>query len=257
MSEPRVLLYDIETSPNIGYTWGQWEQNVIQFKQEWHLLSFAWKWQDEKRVYCIGLDDFPKTFKKDPADDSDVAWELHQLIDQADITVAHNGDRFDMRKARARFLVHGFDPPSPVRQVDTLKVARSVAMFNSNKLGDLGHQLGVGGKASTGGFKTWLGCMAGDPKCWALMKKYNKEDVALLERVYLRLLPWIENHPNRAVISCRPDACPKCGVEGQMQARGPRKINATTSLQRFQCQACGGWSSARLSEKDTPKPRYK
>ena len=255
-TQPRVLIWDVETAPNISYTWGKWQQDVVQFAQEWHLLSFAWKWQGEKQVHCLGLDDWPRTFRRDPTDDSRLAKELHALIDEADVTVAHNGDRFDMRKANARFLTHGFDPPSPTRQVDTLKVARRVAMFNSNKLGDLGESLGVGAKLSTGGFQTWLGCMAGDERAWKKMKAYNKEDVLLLERVYQRLLPWIDNHPNMALISGRPKACPKCGVEGRMIKRGTRRYNRVTVNERYQCRACGGYCVARSADADATRPQY-
>ena len=38
----KILFYDLETSPNVSYTWGKWEQNVIAFKKEWELLSFAY-----------------------------------------------------------------------------------------------------------------------------------------------------------------------------------------------------------------------
>ena len=30
----RILLFDIETSPLISYTWGIWEQDVIEVKEE-------------------------------------------------------------------------------------------------------------------------------------------------------------------------------------------------------------------------------
>ena len=50
-------------------------------------------------------------------------------------------------------------------------VARRNFMFNSNSLGDLGQTLGLGGKGDTGGFDTWLQCMAGDPKAWRRMIK--------------------------------------------------------------------------------------
>jgi hypothetical protein len=35
--------------------------------------------------------------------------------------------------------------------------------------------------------------MADDPKAWALMGRYNRQDVKLLEKLYVALLPWIQN----------------------------------------------------------------
>ena len=72
------------------------------------------------------------------------------MFDEADVVIAHNGDKFDMRKANARF--GHYEPPMPVQQVDTLKVARKYFKFESNKLGDLGEHLGLGNKEVTGGF---------------------------------------------------------------------------------------------------------
>jgi RNase_H superfamily len=254
--EPRVLLWDIENSPNLAWVWGKYDQDVVKFEQEWHLLSVAWKWRGEKKTHVLGLDDFPSAYRKDPTDDYYLAWEAHQLLDEADVVIAHNGDRFDTRKTQARLLIHGFDPPSPFRSVDTLKVAKQHFMFNSNKLGDLGETLGLGEKVDTGGFKLWLGCMRGDPKAWALMKKYNRQDVVLLEKVYERMLPWINNHPNMALIGDRPESCPKCFSEAGMIIRGYHKYHGVTKARVFQCRGCGGYSHHRLSE-PSARPTYK
>ena len=248
--QARVLIWDLENTPLIGYTWGTYETDVIQISQQSHLLSFAWKWLGEKSVHVLGLNDFPQ-YRKDLTNDYYLVKELHSLIDQADVTIAHNGDRFDMRKARARFLVHNLLPPSPVKQIDTLKVARKYFSMASNKLDDLGNVLGVGRKIDVGGFKVWLGCMAGDEKSWARMKKYNKQDVQLLEDVYLRLRPWIDGHPNIAILNGDMDSCPRCGADA-MTKQGMKR-NRTTLVQQWKCTSCGGWASSRCSEK-APQP---
>jgi hypothetical protein len=219
------------------------------------MLSFAWKWLGEKRTHVLALDDFPG-YKRDPENDKKLVKELHRLFDEADVTIGHNGDQFDRRKANARFVANGLLPPSPYRTVDTLKVARRHFMFSSNKLDDLGQVLGVGRKAATGGWRTWRGCMAGDPAAWATMKKYNRQDVDLLEQVYLRLLPWMENHPNMALLSGRPDACPKCGAAGQMVSRGTLLRARSMVYARYQCRACGGYSQDRISDPTHPRPDF-
>jgi len=131
---------------------------------------------------------------------------------KADIVIAHNGIAFDTRKIQARMLFHGLNPPSPYREVDTLKIARKHFSFTSNRLDDLCQTLGIGRKLATGGFDTWLGCMRGDPKAWAKMTRYNKRDVKLLVALYKKLLPWTTVHPNLATISgAAGEMCPKCG----------------------------------------------
>lgn len=39
-----VLLFDVESFPNEGYTWGKWEQDAIEFTglqegDEWNIMS--------------------------------------------------------------------------------------------------------------------------------------------------------------------------------------------------------------------------
>ena len=247
MPDVRTLLFDIETSPNLGYIWGKWEQNVIRFEKEWHIISLAYKWLDEKAVYVKGLSDYPR-YQVDPEDDLDLVGLAHSLFCEADIVIGHNSKAFDTKKAQARMLLQGFDPPSPFKEIDTLKVARRHFAFTSNSLNDLCQSIGIGKKAETGGFDTWLGCMRGDKKSWAQMKKYNAYDVTLLEQLYIRFQPWITGHPNVATISGRPDVCPKCGSGFGMIRRGYTSTSVSRRVS-YQCKGCGGYSSGRKTER--------
>ena len=89
------------------------------------------------------------------------------------------------------------------------------------------------------------------------MKVYNEQDVTLTIKLYERLRPWILNHPNMARIENRPEACPKCGTEDKMQARGYRVTNVGR-YRRYQCQECFGWCARRTAiEKEYDiKPSY-
>ena len=234
----KILLLDIETSPNIGYTWGKWEVDVIEFIQNWHLLSFSYKWLGGK-TEVRALPDYP--CYKAGSDDKNLIKDLWKLLDEAEIVVAQNGDKFDIRKINTRFLHFKMSPPSPYRTVDTLKIARKHFAFNSNKLNDISQDLGEGEKFKHEGFGLWKGCMAGDKRSWDLMKKYNKQDVELLEKAYRRFLPFAANHPNMAVYSGEM-SCSKCG-SSRLQARG-EIVNRTSQYQRWQCMSCGGWSKS-------------
>jgi hypothetical protein len=145
-------------------------------------------------------------------------------------------------------IIHGFDPPSPYKEVDTLKLARKHFAFTSNRLGDLCNTLGIGTKEETGGFKTWKGCLNGDEKAWATMKKYNKHDVVILEELYLKLRPWATTMPNLATMAGRPDACPKCGSQAGMMIRGYRHTAVSRKV-TLQCKSCKGYSSSRATER--------
>ena len=232
----KILFLDIETAPSLGWVWAKWQTNVIDFKSDWYILSIAWKWATDDTVSVLGLDDFP-SYKRDPENDKALIKKIWALLDEADIVIAHNGDGFDLPKINTRFLTHKLAPPTPYKTVDTLKIARKVFMFDSNKLDDLGRYLGVGRKLPHTGFHLWKGCMSGDPASWKTMKEYNGHDVELLEKVYYLVRAWDKNHPN--VNQGELDSCPKCG-SSKLQKRG-FAYTLLRKKQRYQCQNCRGW----------------
>ena len=239
--EPKILLFDIETAPNLGYVWGKWEQNVIEFADHWYLLSFSAKWLGEKKVFSHGLSDY-KLFKHEKQNDLLLTKLLWKYLDEADIVIAHNGDQFDVKKANALFVKHKLKPPSSYKTIDTKKVAKRHFRFDSNKLDDLGSFFVIGRKIPTDK-DLWFKCMAGDEKAWRKMLAYNKQDVLLLEEVYLKLRAWMDNHPNLNVLLGLNGNCPLCGSQ-HLQRRG-FGMTRTGRVQRHQCQDCGGWSSGK------------
>lgn len=241
----KTLFLDIETSPRLAYVWGHWETNVLDVEREWYILCFAYQWMDDKKVSAYSLPDFKETYRKDDTNDRDLCKKLWELLDEADVVVAHNGSAFDLKKSNARFLFHGFNPPKPYQEVDTLKVARKHFAMSSNKLDDLGDYLGVGRKIHTGGVHLWLDVLRGDKKAWRKMVDYNKQDTALLVSVYYKLRPWMPNHPNANVYNDTLGNCPICG-EPSLTKQG-FKMSRTGKKQQYQCQSCGGWSSAPVT----------
>lgn len=213
------------------------------------MLSWSAQWLDGKHL-TKGLIDYPG-YEKDREDDRALVTDLWGLFNEADILVGQNSDRFDIRKANARFAELGLPPPEPYRTVDTLKIAKKHFAFSSNSLNDLAQRLGVGKKVKTGGFDLWKACYAGDPKAWKLMKKYNRHDVVILSRVYERLRPWASTHPNLGVLSGK-SGCPKCG-EGVLHKRG-FGISGAGRYQRFQCSKCGSWSKGTAQRVTTVSP---
>lgn len=233
--KPRILFIDCETSPNIGYTWGKYEQDVIEFTKQWGLLSFAWGWADSP-VQVIA---------KDRYSEKSLLVKIHAILSQAEVVVAQNGDAFDIKKLNTLFLQNRMPPPTPFKTIDTLKVAQARFALSSNKLDDIGKSLKEGEKIKHRGFDMWVGCMAGKQKDFDDMKRYNKGDVELLRRIYKRFLPWIKNHP--ALSAFKGFSCPRCG-SNKFQNRGTR-ITVKATFARFQCRSCGGWVSGAKQDK--------
>lgn len=234
----KILLFDIETSPLISYTWGIWEQDVIEVKEEWYILSFGYKWLGDKQTYVKCLPDYP-LYKREKNNDRMLVQDLWKLFDEADILIAHNGDQFDVKKVQARFVQHKLKPPTPFKTIDTKKVAKKYFKFDSNKLDHLGQYLKIGRKVKHEGFSLWLGCMYGDMNAWKKMCTYNKQDVVLLEQVYLKLRGWMTNHPEAG----RWGTCSNCDSE-HFQKHGhsfSKGKNGYIKYTRLQCQDCGAW----------------
>ena len=239
----RILILDIETSPAIAYVWRFWQENVSakQVLEHPFIMSFAAKWLgDDKVIYEESRTD----------DDRVIIERLVYWLDLADIVVAHNGDKFDLPKIRARALVNGVRPPSPVKVIDTCKIARKEFGFPSNSLEYLTMALDCkvkkGGHKKFPGFELWLECLRKNEEAWAELREYNMLDVLALEEVYLKMRPWVTNHPNVAVYDLAEDEkahCPKCASDN-IQWRGYAHTQ-TGKYHRYCCNDCGGWGRSR------------
>jgi DNA polymerase elongation subunit (family B)/predicted RNA-binding Zn-ribbon protein involved in translation (DUF1610 family) len=235
----KTLLIDIETAPNKVYTWGLFGQNISlnQIEEPGYTICFAAKWLNKDKIIFKSVHH---------QDEETMLFVAHDLMSEADAIIHYNGNNFDIPVLNSEFLKHGMNPPAPSNQVDLLKAVRRNFRLTSNKLDFVARHLGIEGKLEHKGMDLWSGCMAGDAASWKTMKAYNIQDVLLLEQVYDRLLPWIDDHPNMALYSDSKDAmCPSCGSD-QLQRRGTQKAK-TMEYQRYQCTACGGWSRARTT----------
>jgi len=255
---PKILILDIETAPISAVVWRIWKENVglKQIMNDWYILTWSAKWLGEDEVYADALVNHD-LYDTEPRNDIEILKSIHTLISQADIIIAHNGDRFDMPKLNARFIYHGIMPPSPYKTIDTLKVAKYTFNFTSNKLAYLGVFLKVGGKIDTGGMELWTRCLDGDLDAYKEMLEYNIQDVKLLEDVYMKMRPWVKSHPNFGVyIRESRKACTACGSDNLKTI--PDSPYAYTPLGRFnayQCQDCGKWVRDRKNLNDKFKNR--
>lgn len=243
----KVLVLDIETFPLEAYVWGLHDQNVglEQIKQEATIACFAAKWLGEDRVYfeSVGGRGAGKI-----RDDSVLLPTLWQLLHQAQFVVAQNGIAFDVPWINSRLVVAGYKPYSPLRVLDTLRMAQRCCRFTSNKQAWLTRHLAPAFEKSEHqnypGFKLWSACLADDPKAWKEMREYNVIDVLGCEQVYHVLRPWDTRHPNVATYQWgHTTACPTCG-SANIQADGYKTLTASAYVQ-YVCKDCGAWSRGK------------
>lgn len=234
--EPKILLFDIETSAAVGRFWSNpWQTSIIKIVQDNHLLGWSAKWLGGKHV-TKGLCDY-EGYEPGTTDDSKLVADLAALLNEADMTVTHNGDKFDIPFTNGRLMVNGMEPTKRFKSYDTRKVAKSQFKLVSNKLDDILRVLKLGNKLPIH-WDTWEGCEAGDMKAWNRMKRYNAHDVKMLELVYLKFRSWGTSHPNMNLLLNRSiEGCPSCGSKDTIR----RGFNYTTTgkRQEYKCQDCG------------------
>lgn len=196
--------------------------------------SISWQWYPKKKVEVIALPDYGG-YNPVIWDNRKMIKEFGQVLAEADVVVGHNVDEFDDKMVNTDIFLNHLPVPPPHRTIDTLKVLRGRFRLNSNKLGDVCEELGIGKKLPHQGFATWEGCMNGDPKAWDTMRRYNKHDVSpLLRGLYEFERPWIRNHPNMAVgLSMR---CPTC-KHPELSSDGWRYTQSLAYI-RMICHAC-------------------
>lgn len=243
----KILILDIETAPIRAKVWGIWNQNISidQIESDWFVFTWAAKWLFEKKVYSGSL----KSKEAIEQDDSRIIKSMWELLNEADIVVAHNGDKFDIPKLNTRFLVHGLNPPLPYQSIDTLKHIKRNFSFTSNKLDFVNRILGLPRKSKHDGFELWSKCYVGDSESLKKMLEYNINDVLILEDTYLRLRPWIKPHPNTSLFILDEQAyrCPTCGSKNLIED-GKKYYTTVNAYTQFRCGNCGASGRKRISD---------
>jgi len=245
MNKPKVLIVDIETSPIISYTWGLFDQTVglNQVLQDWNILSYAAKFLGEKKVY---YNDQSKA--KDVYNDKKLLEELWKLLDEADVVIGQNSVAFDIKRIKARMLIHGMKPPSSFKQLDTMLIAKKHFNFTSNKLEYLSKTLCTKHKKLNhnkfAGFDLWKECLKGNKSAWSQMKRYNIEDVLSTEELYLKLQPY-DNSLNYNLYT--DDITNVCSCGSTNFKKNGYKYTSVGRYQRYVCLDCGSESKDRVN----------
>lgn len=233
----RIVFYDIETAPNISYTWGTFKQFVApnQIKEPQRVVCFATKeYGKDKIQFASEVNGHEAMIRK-----------LHKILEDADAICGYNHVNFDNKMMNAEYLKYGLAPLPPAKQLDLYKVVRRNFRLPSSKLEYVAKAFGIGQKVKHAGFDLWVRCMAGEKQAWREMREYNEMDVELLEALYVKLLPWIGNHPSLS-LDTEALVCTNCS-SSKLQRRG-YQTTKVGRFGRFQCQSCGHWMRSRTNE---------
>ncbi len=162
----RVLVFDIETAPKKAYVWQFWKQNIglNQLIGYGYVMSIAYKWLGEDEIFYL---------ENRTEDDRELVEKFSHVLESADMAIAHNCLGFDIPVLRSRAVIHGIAPWSPVKIIDTLRIAKREFRFDSNKLEYIAKVLGVEEKdqhKEFPGFELWL-------SAWQVIRKLGRRCV--------------------------------------------------------------------------------
>jgi DNA polymerase elongation subunit (family B) len=236
IKKPKVLIYDIETAPILGYVWSLWENNLAlnQIEKDWHLLSWSAKWLGSKEVMYMDQRNV-----KNIENDKKLLEGIWKLLDDADVVITQNGKSFDEKKLNARFLLNGMSPPSPSKHIDTLRIAKRKFAMTSTKLEYMSNKLCAKKKLKHKkfpGFELWTECMKGNKDAWEEMKAYNIRDVIALEELYVNHLQKWDNTDFNVYHDDEEFYC-ACGSD-EFIAKG-YNYTASGKYKRHKCKSCG------------------
>lgn len=227
------LFFDIETSYCLAWCWGTSFKTQITYDQilkDSAIICICYKWQGSDKIYHL---------EWNKGDDKAMIMKFYDILIDADEVVGHNGDRFDIPKFRTRCLLHGIKSMPEIKSIDTLKISRNKFKFKSNKLDNIGKELGFGGKKDTGGIDLWHDIIQRNSKrAMKEMVDYCKRDVELLEKVFMKLEGFSKHKTHIGVFSGENKcSCPYC-ASGRYRVKD-RRVNATGGIRVvLQCLDC-------------------
>lgn len=248
---PKILTFDIETSPHLGWFFGTRQVNItpIQIKSPTRIISWAAKWHGADRLYFRSEfhDGHPEMIRG-----------LHSMLDEADVVVTYNGDGFDIPHFERERHLLGLPQVKPFVSVDLYKVIKKNEVWASHKLAYITDRLGLSGKLDNDGWRLWLACLGEygpdeQIKAWRLMRRYNKRDVVTTEEVFDEYRPVIKTIPGHRLYveiedydeadrpNCHHCSCPDVIRRGWKRTKSRR-------YRQYQCKGCGGYFSDTRSE---------
>lgn len=227
------LFFDIETSPMVVYSWRIGNkisiapENIIE---SWKIITICYKWEYEDVVHSLVWDN---------QDDKDMLKEFIKIAKSSDEMVAHNGDRFDIKKLRTRCVYHRVPMMPKYRTLDTLKKSRGYFAFDSNKLDSIGEYLGVGRKMKHKGFELWVKCLNGDEEALNNMVEYCQQDVVLLEDIFHAMENYVKPNTHAGVHrGLKKWSCPCC-ASGNIEMIKADVTQKGTISRVVGCKSCG------------------
>lgn len=229
----KVLFYDIEKAPALGWCWGPYDP-PFAMHCDTTVSTIAYKWGHEDQVHTLthSRASHLTSFRKDKA----MIKGICEKFNEADFIVAHNGDKFDWKHIQAAIVRNGLPPVKKPRMIDTLKMVKNEMKFDSHRLGDLCKVLKIPLKIETE--KNLFISSITDWSKYLKLVEYNVGDIIALEALFYKIQPHCKPVINVARLKKMDIGCASCGSDNLIKF-GEYITAAGTRVQRHRCKDCG------------------
>lgn len=237
MNKPKILYYDIETTPMRVWTFRLGKQHVnhkqIVDGDKVDIICITYCWDKGPAMEL--------NWNYNKQDSSKMIKAFDKIVKEADITIGQNSDNFDVKHINTQRLLHKL-PPFPEWADctdDTLKQLRRHFKFPSSSLDYISSVLGFGGKVKMC-MQDWIDIVEKNKnglKSFNKMIKYGKKDVVDTRKVFKVLKPYIKPKFNMATFT-QTFCCTNCGSKDIRKKR--ISIAGKTRYQNFYCNSHRG-----------------
>lgn len=240
-NEPKILFYDIETTPLQAWVWRPGKQVVyhgqlVKGQDSYGIICITYCFNDGKKAKALVWD-----LKKQ--DTWRLVSEFDQIIksEEPDVIIGKNSDRFDNKHLNTVRLMNDLSPfPEFMTMTDDLeKQMRKYFYLPSYTLDYFSEQMGLGGKIKME-MQDWIDIVTNNEnakKSLTKMVKYGKKDIedtrALWEAVSKHCKPKYN-----AATKLGGRACTNCGSEDIV--KNGTRVRGKTMYQKFYCNNHGG-----------------
>lgn len=193
-------------------------------------ICAAWAWYGKPKVHFVA--DWSK------GGHDRLLRETWEAYDRAHVVVGHNLAGFDTKKLRTDWLEAGYPPPSPVKTVDTLKIARREFGAESNTLNALTERFGITSKSDKYDAGIAEAALSGDREAQRRLAAYNRGDIVATAGLYEYLRPWDPSHPHpKQVNAGEALTCNSCWG-GNLEPNG-YTLASLYMYRLYRCLDCG------------------
>lgn len=241
-NKPKVLIYDIETTPLQAWIWSCGKQVVrpgqlVEGRASYDVICIGYEWlhSNERGVLDWGYK--AQNSKK-------MVEKFTKLCDEADIVIGKNNRRFDDKHMNTLRWKHDLPGrPDLLSKVDDLETQiRRHFYLPSYGLDYISAQLGLGGKTPMC-FQDWIDIVdqtENGEKAFKKMLKYCLKDVRDTKKIYKYCEKHIQPKLNHSALHGKL-TCKVCGSV-DIRKNGIYTSSVGTKYQQYYCKSHNGYA---------------